>query len=178
MIGIFNRRSSTTSKSFWRRPSETINSTHRRESRMWSHMVVILLLVPSSSSASLTTPTFTTTVSTTPKNHYHNSYSYPSLKPTPLPKNHDHFTPSRVTFTTQPQQSNGNAAAPDRNRNYTREFVNHVTRINISNDFSQTKVGDGQLNAVVKEGELMIIWKNICTRQAWIITIGNNNVNI
>lgn len=173
MIGIFNRRK--LQNLFWRRPSKTINSTHRRESRMWSHMVVILLLVPSSSSASLTAPTFTATVSTTPKNHYHNTYSYPS---TPLPKNHDHFTPSRVTFTTQPQQSNGNAAAPDRNRNYTREFVNHVTRINISNDFSQTKVGDGQLDAVVKEGKLMIIWKNIYTWQACIITIGNNNVNI
>lgn len=127
-------------------------------------MVVILLLVPSSSSASLTTPTFTTTVSTTPKNHYHtSSYSYPSSIPSPLhssrpplPKSYDRFTPSssarpRVTLTTPqtPHLPNGNAS----NRNYTREFVNHVTRINISNDFSQTKVGDGQLDAVVKEGE-------------------------
>jgi hypothetical protein len=109
-------------------------------------MVVILLLVPSSSSASLTTPTYTTSVSSTPAKYQLTNSSTP-LRPT-----HYHYGPR--PFTTYTHQSKF-ATSPDANRNYSREYVNHVTRINISNDHSQIESGNGEPEAVVKEGELI-----------------------
>lgn len=98
-------------------------------------MVVILLLVPSSSSASLTTPTCTVAVSSSPTRC--------QLTTTAS------STPTRATTYHYAHQSK----FPDANRNYSREFVNHVTRINISNDFPQAEGGSGEPEAVVKEGE-------------------------
>lgn len=108
-------------------------------------MVVILLLVPSSSSASLTTPTYTTSVSSTPtKYHLTSSYAPPR---TPLPTNYHYgsrpYTAHQSKFSTP----------PDAKRNYSREYVNHVTRINISNDYPQIDGGSGEPEAVVKEGK-------------------------
>jgi hypothetical protein len=112
-------------------------------------MVVILLLVPSSSSASLTTPTFTTSVSTAPAkcfitNSQNHSSEYLPPRP-PLPKNYHH---ANRTFLSSNSNSNQNS-----DRNYSREYVNHITRINISNDFPQAESNNDQQDAIVKEGE-------------------------
>lgn len=108
-------------------------------------MVVILLLVPSSSTVSLTTPTYTTSISSTPTKYHLTSSSSAPPRP-PLPANYHYgsrpFT-HQSKFTT----------SPDAHRNYSREYVNHVTRINISNDYSQIEGGSGEPEAVVKEGE-------------------------
>lgn len=118
-------------------------------------MVVILLLVPSSSSASLTTPTFTTSISTAPakcfltnsQSRQHNDYLPP--RP-PLPKNY------HASFLSSPSsKSNQNS-----NKNYTREYVNHITRINISNDFPQAESNKDQQDAIVKEGEILFEYQN------------------
>lgn len=107
-------------------------------------MVVILLLVPSSSSASLTTSTYTTTsVSSTPA-RYHLTTSTPLRSAAAT----YHYGGPRP-FTHQSKLT------PDANRNYSREYVNHVTRINISNDYSQVEGSNGEPEPVVKEGE----WK-------------------
>lgn len=107
-------------------------------------MVVILLLVPSSSSASLTTPTYTTSVSSSPSKCLVTTSSAP-LRP-PLPANYQQN--AHRTYSHQSKFPS------DANRNYSREYVNHVTRINISNDYSQIEAADGEAEAVVKEGEL------------------------
>lgn len=44
------------------------------------------------------------------------------------------------------------------NRNYTRESVNHITRINISNDYSQVETNDGEGDAVTHEGKLISLF--------------------
>lgn len=112
-------------------------------------MVVILLLVPSSSSASLTTSTYTTSVSTTPA-----KYQLTASNSTPLRHSlQTHYHYGTRPFVSSTHQSKF-ATSPDANRNYSREYVNHVTRINISNDYSQIEGGNGQPEAVVKEGKL------------------------
>lgn len=129
-------------------------------------MVVILLLVPSSSSASLTTTTFTNSISIAhPKYHVasggngSNSALAHDLPPrTPQPSNYYRCYGSRPRahhqsyVTTIPSTSSPPSNA-NRN-NYSREYVNHITRINISNDFSQIETTSGEPEAVVKEGEL------------------------
>lgn len=111
-------------------------------------MVVILLLVPSSSSVSLTTPTYTTSVSSTPvKYQLTASNSCPLRSPLPT-----HYHYGARPFVSSSHQSKF-ASSPDTKQNYCREYVNHVTRINISNDYSQIE-GNGEPEAVVKEGEL------------------------
>lgn len=106
------------------------------DERMWALMVVILLLVPSSSSVSITTPTYTTSVSSSPARCHLTTSS----------------TPPRATTYHNAHQSKFPTHS-DANRNYSREYVNHVTRINISNDFPQAEGGNGEPEAVVKEGE-------------------------
>jgi hypothetical protein len=113
-------------------------------------MVVILLLVPSStSSSSLTTITTTTTACTSsvsvaqPKYHIASSsqrpyYCYGSRPPL--------AHQSRLNVT----------PANAKNRNYSREYVNHITRINISNDYPQiTASHNDEPEATVKEGEFL-----------------------
>lgn len=109
-------------------------------------MVVILLFVPSTSSASHTTTTYTTTVSSAPAKYNLASSSSPHPPPTP---NSYHY--GSRPFTTHQSQS----TILDARRNYIREYVNHITRINISND-SQIENSSGQPEGVVKEGELHI----------------------
>lgn len=108
-------------------------------------MVVILLLVPSSSSVSLTTPTYTTSISTTPQKFQLTTSTASPLRSS-IPTNY-HYEPRQ--FAHQSIFSK----LPDANRNYTREFVNHVTRINISNDYSQIAGSSGKPEAIVKEGK-------------------------
>jgi hypothetical protein len=112
-------------------------------------MVVILLLVPSStSSTSLTTTTTYTnsiSISQQPKHHVTNSsskqyYCYGSQPPPQL--THQSSTSLSVAVAVQ------NAAA--NSRNFNREYVNHVTRINIC---SQIEASSGEPEAIVKEGE-------------------------
>lgn len=117
-------------------------------------MVVILLLVPSStSSTSLTTTTTYTnsiSISQQPKYHVTNSspkqyYCYGS-QPTPLLTHQSSSSLSIAVSTAQ------NAAAAN-NKNFNREYVNHVTRINIC---SQIEASSGEPEAIVKEGKLEI----------------------
>lgn len=105
-------------------------------------MVVILLLVPSSTSASLTTPTYTTSISSTPARYQLTTSFAP---PKSSVSTHYHYGPK--PFTHQSKFT----PTPDAIQNYSREYVNHVTRINISNDYSQ--IGNGEPEAVVKEGK-------------------------
>jgi hypothetical protein len=111
-------------------------------------MVVILLLVPSSSSASLTTPTYTTSVSSSPA-----KYQLTASSSSPHWSTNYHYGPRPFVPSTHQSKL---LTPPDANRNYSREFVNHVTRINISNDYSQVESGSGEAEAVVKEGELIL----------------------
>jgi len=133
-------------------------------------MVVILLLVPSSSSLiTSTTPTFTQSVSSGQQVKYHlvNSTQQQQSPPRPpLPTNYcygarpfkqhqqqhnHHHNHQSESITTSPDANKSN-----RPNNYSREFVNHVTRINISNDFSQAQASaNGEPEAVVKEGKLI-----------------------
>jgi hypothetical protein len=114
-------------------------------------MVVILLLVPSSSSVSITTPTYTTSVSSTPAKYQLTTSTSTSFRPPPPPTNY-HYGPRPFVSSTHQSKF---ATSPDANRNYSREYVNHVTRINISNDHSQIEGGNGEPEAVVKEGEFI-----------------------
>lgn len=131
-------------------------------------MVVILLLVPSSSSSSLTTTTYTNSVSISqPKYHVTNSSSDHNSR-TPL------HSSNYYCYGSQPRthhQSYINARpstssnANRNNYNYNREYVNHITRINISNDFDpQIKASNGEPEAIVKEGEFasLILLIYIC----------------
>lgn len=122
-------------------------------------MVVILLLVPSSSSASLTTPTYTTSVSSTPTK-YHLTSSYAPPRP-PLPTNYHYgsrpYTAHQSKFSTP----------PDAKRNYSREYVNHVTRINISNDYPQIDGGSVEPDAVVKEGKQTFVRTKVSRKHCW-----------
>jgi pyruvate/2-oxoacid:ferredoxin oxidoreductase alpha subunit len=110
-------------------------------------MVVILLLVPNVSSSSNVTQT-TSVPSFQTKYHLTNSSANPPRPPLPNNNYRHHYD----SFTHQSFPS-----TPDANKspqNYSREFVNHVTRINISNDFSQIDGNAiGAPEAVVKEGE-------------------------
>jgi hypothetical protein len=115
-------------------------------------MVVILLLVPSSSSTSLTTPTYTTSISSTPTKYQLTSSSSPSKLQ--LPKSH-HYGSNNFTHQSK------FATPPNANQNYSREYVNHVTRIKISNDYPQTEGSSGEPEAVVKEGEFLLSIKFI-----------------
>jgi hypothetical protein len=135
-------------------------------------MVVILLLVPSSSSSSLTTSTFTNSISIAqPKYHVVNSggssgaHAHDLPPRTPQPSNyyrcygsrplthHQSYVTTIPTTSTPPLPTSANRSI-NNNHNYSREYVNHVTRINISNDFSQIEAPNGEPEAVVKEGEL------------------------
>ncbi|KAG5684323.1 hypothetical protein PVAND_013558 [Polypedilum vanderplanki] len=135
-------------------------------------MVVILLLVPSSSSSSLTTTTFTNSISVSqPKYHVLNSSNVSNsvhahdLPPrTPQSSNYYRCYGSRPLtthhqsfITTIPATSSTSTSANRNinNHNYSREYVNHVTRINISNDFSQIEASNGDPEAIVKEEEII-----------------------
>lgn len=109
-----------------------------------NHMVVILLLVPSSSTASLTTPTYTTSISSTSA-----KYQLTSSFAPPKSSVSAHYHYGSIPFTHQPKFT----STPDANQNYSREYVNHVTYINISNDYSQIGNSSGEPDAVVKEGK-------------------------
>jgi hypothetical protein len=108
-------------------------------------MVVILLLVPSSTSSTslTTTTTYTNSISISQPKYQIASSSSPSNY--------------RCYGSHQPlahQSSSLCVAAESATRkNFNREFVNHVTRINISNDYSQVEASSGEPEAVVKEGE-------------------------
>lgn len=106
-------------------------------------MVVILLLVPSSTSSSTltTTTTYTNSVSisqTTPK--YSSSQA-------PSPSKYYCYGSQPLTH----HQSTSLSAAP--NKNFNREYVNHVTRINICSQIEASSNGEREPEAVVKEGE-------------------------
>jgi hypothetical protein len=118
-------------------------------------MVVILLLVPSSTSASLTTTTYTTSVSSTPAKCLITSTTNSSALPHRLPTNYQ-YGPRPYPFTHQSKFT----TSPDANRNYSREYVNHVTRINISNDYPQIDGASGEPEAVVKEGKKRFVYVN------------------
>ncbi|CRK92319.1 CLUMA_CG005904, isoform A [Clunio marinus] len=107
-------------------------------------MVVILLLVPSSTSASLTTSTFTTSLSSTPAK-YNLTNSSTSTRP-PLSTN---YGPSSFNHQSKFKKT------PDANKNYCREYVNHVTRINFSTDYPQIEGAGDEPEAVVKEEEIV-----------------------
>ena len=125
-------------------------------------MVVILLFVPSSSS--LTTSTTSTYTTAFPSAHTKyrivNSNSCTEQQPPPRPPlpAHYHYGFHSKQFPTTTSSS----YSPDANnniktnRNHTKEFINHITRINISNDYSQidgNANSDGLPEAVTKEGK-------------------------
>lgn len=119
-------------------------------------MVVILLLVPSSSSSSLTTTTYTNSVSISqPKYHVTNSSSEHNRTPLHSSKYYCYgsqpLTHHQSYINTRPSTSSN---ANRNNYNYNREYVNHITRINISNDFDpQIEASNSEPEAIVKEGE-------------------------
>lgn len=119
-------------------------------------MVVILLLVPSSSSSSLTTTTYTNSVSISqPKYHFTNSSSEHNRTPLHSSKYYCYgsqpLTHHQSYINTRPSTSSN---ANRNNYNYNREYVNHITRINISNDFDpQIEASNSEPEAIVKEGE-------------------------
>lgn len=111
-------------------------------------MVVILLLVPSSSSSSTpltTTTTYTNSISIsqTPKYHVSSPSKYYCYGSQPL-THHQSTSLSAVQ----------NAA---NSKNFNREYVNHVTRINICSQIEASS--NGEPEAVVKEGEQLILWE-------------------
>lgn len=141
---------------------EFVSATLRRDVKNWidsyapgsgrqcDRMVVILLLVPNVSSSSTVTQTASVPSFQT-KYHLASSSAIPSRPPLPNNYRHCYYGPS-------PFAHQSFSSIPDANKsqqNYSREFVNHVTRINISNDdFSQIDGGAvGAPEAVVKEGE-------------------------
>ncbi len=108
-------------------------------------MVVILLLVPSSTSSTslTTTTTYTNSISVSqPK------YQISSAKSPPNYYCYGSHQPL-IHQSSSLCVAAGNAAR----QNFNREYVNHVTRIKISNDYSQVEASDGEPEAVVKEGE-------------------------
>lgn len=133
-------------------------------------MVVILLFVPSSSS--LTTSTTSTYTTAYPSAHTKyrivnsNSCTEQQSPPTrpPLPAHyhygfHSKQFPTTSTSSYLPDANNNNNNKT--NRNYTKEFVNHITRINISNDYSQIDGNvnsDGLPEAVTKEGKKLLLF--------------------
>lgn len=109
-------------------------------------MVVILLLVPSSTSSTplTTTTTYTNSISISqPKYHISSSTSPPNY----------YSYGSHPPLTHQSSSLCAVAESATR-KNFSREYVNHVTRINISNDYSQIEASNDGPEAVVKEGEL------------------------
>lgn len=133
-------------------------------------MVVILLFVPSSSS--LTTSTTSTYTTAFPSAHTKycivNSNScteqqQPPPRP-PLPAHYRYGFHSKQYPTTTSSSylpdANNNNINNETNRNHTKEFVNHITRINISNDYSQidgNASNDGLPEAVTKEGKKLLL---------------------
>lgn len=111
-------------------------------------MVVILLLVPSSTSS--TSPLTTTTVSISqPKYHVTNPISTTTQASRPS----KYYCYGSQPLTHHQSTSLSNAAqnnAPKSKNNFNREYVNHVTRINIC---SQIEANGEEPEAIVKEGE-------------------------
>lgn len=129
-------------------------------------MVVILLFVPSSSS--LTTSTTSTYTTAYPSAHTKyrivNSNKCTEQQPPPRPPLPAHYHygfnskqfPTTTTTTSSSYLPDANNNINQTNRNHTKEFVNHITRINISNDYSQidgNANSDGLPEAVTKEGK-------------------------
>lgn len=112
-------------------------------------MVVILLLVPSSTSSSTLTTTTTYTnsisISQTPKYHVSNNSSQ---APSPSTK---YYCYGSQPLTHHQSTSLSTAQNAAHSKNFNREYVNHVTRINICSQIEASS--NGEPEAVVKEGE-------------------------
>lgn len=109
-------------------------------------MVVILLLVPSSSSSSTpltTTTTYTNSISISQTPKYHVSSQAPS------PSKYYCYGSQPLTHHQSTSLSAIQNAA--NSKNFNREYVNHVTRINICSQIEASS--NGEPEAVVKEGE-------------------------
>lgn len=129
-------------------------------------MVVILLFVPSSSSLTISTTSTYTTAYPSAHTKYRivnsNSCTEQQPPPPPLPAHyhygfHSKQYPTTSTSSYLPDANNNNNKT---NRNHTKEFVNHITRINISNDYSQidgNANSDGLPEAVTKEGKKLLL---------------------